>query len=599
MRKAHYLRPNEKSESVSQFIAFDTETRPETTGPGQERDHLWFGWACYQRTKRKGQWCDPEWFRFTSPEEFWKWVKAHTRPKKTLYLFCHNTNYDLPVVSAFRVTRKMGLKLRMAIIDAPPTILKWTTGKATIKCLDTLNWWRMPLADVGKMVGAEKLPMPAPDAPREKWDEYGKQDVEVIRRALIAWWSFLTENDLGNFRPTLASQALGTFKHRFMDTRLLVHTDERALKLERAAYHGGRCECFYIGKRAGRFYLLDVNSMYPAVMRDHLYPTRLHWWAKRPSLDLLKTCLTRWCVVADVTLKTEHPAYAVVHNHKLVFPVGIFRASLTTEELRRAVRLGEVLEVHALARYEAEPCFAPFVDYFYPQRLKAASEGNYVRSWQFKILMNAFYGKFGQTGRVWAKHAYTDEEEARAWTEVNVDAGVVMKYRQLAGLVQCFTEEGESFESMPAIAAHVCANARLLLWEYIEKAGRDHVFYCDTDSLLVDLTGYRRLRASIDAKALGKLKKEYFCREVQIWGAKDYRFGDKVRHKGIRAKAESVSENTWKQWQWSSIIGVLRSGCVDHPTRKLVTKTLKRNYDKGVIEPTSRVSPLRMDSPTP
>jgi len=599
MRKAHYLRANQKSETVSQFICFDTETHPEVTAQGRERDHLTFGWACYQRSKRKGQWCAPEWFRFETPEQFWRWVKGKARPSKTLYMFCHNTNYDLPVVSAFRVARRMGFKLRMAILDGPPTIIKWTHGSATIKCLDTLNFWRFPLKNIGEMIGHPKMEMPAPDASPEKWDEYGKNDVEILRLALIAWWAFLVENDLGNFRPTLASQALGTYKHRFMPTQMLVHEREAALDMERASYHGGRCECFYIGKRRGRFYLVDVNSMYPAVMKAHLYPAKIHWQAKDPSLRLLRSCLISHCVVADVTLKTEQPAYAVVRGNKLVFPVGTFRATLTTEELRLADGSGELLECHALTRYSAEPCFSEFVGWMYAQRLKAASEGNSVRSWQFKILMNSLYGKFGQTGRVWAKLRTTEDETTRTWAEVDMDAGRVRRYRQIAGLIQSFEEQSESFESMPAIAAHICANARLLLWRYIQAAGRDHVYYCDTDSLLVDLAGYRRLKPFIDATELGKLKREYYCREVEIWGPKDYRFGDKIRHKGIRGQAEQLSENTWKQWQWSSLVGMLRSGCVDHPTRKMVTKTLKRNYDKGVIEVSSRVTPLRISSDAP
>lgn len=595
MRFPHYLRVNERDEIPSQFICVDTETHPERLPDGSERDHLTFGWAVYQRARIRGHWCEPEWFRFTDRATFWKWARSKARSKTTLYMFCHNTSFDLPVLGAFTVTRKLGYKLRMAIIDAPPTILKWEYRKATIKFLDTLNFWKVPLAKLGEKIGLPKLPMPSADAPREEWDTYTRQDVEILRRALLGWWEFLASEHLGNFRPTLASQAMGTFKHKYMDTKILVHTRPEVLVLERAAYHGGRCECFYIGRKRRKFTLLDVNSMYPAVMARFPYPVKLLWVHAQGSEDKLRRALRTHLVLADVTLETSEPAFPKVWKNKLMFPVGRFRAVLTTEEVKYALKRRCIREYHTLVEYSGARCFHAFVRDFHRRRLAAQAAGNKTLDYQFKILLNSFYGKFGQTGRVWSKHAETQDESARSWTEVNLRTGKVKKFRQLAGLVQSFEQEPESAESCPVIAAHVTANARMLLWEYICRAGQDHVFYCDTDSLLVDSEGRRNLTKYLHPTRLGFLKSEGEFQDIEIWGAKDYRFGSKVRHKGIRGNAEQISSNQWKQWQWSSLIGLIRSGQLENPYRKPVTKTLRRVYDKGVLERTNRVTPLRID----
>ena len=591
-RFVHYLRENAKSETTSQFICVDTETKPESLPDGRERDHLWFGWASYQRSRLSGVWCEPEWFRFETREEFWKWTISKARKGTLLYVFCHNTSFDLPVLGAFTVTKRLGLKLKRAIIDAPPTMLKWETGKASIKLLDTLNLWRMPLAKIGEMIGCPKGKMPDPDASRETWDAYCKQDVEIIRRVLIGWWAFLRDSDMGNFRPTLASQAMGSYKHRAMDYKILVHDNRDALVVERAAYHGGRCDCFRVGKWNGEYSLLDVTSMYPYVMRERDYPVRFLWLDRPAGADKLRRALDHHLVVADVTIRTDTPVYPLVRDNKLVFPTGRFRTCLTTEELKYAMERGDVDECHAISEYAGAPCFTRFIDLFWGLRSQAISAGNVPLAWNYKILMNSLYGKFGQAGRVWDGLEDTYDESARAWTEVDVPTGKVVKKRQLAGLVQSFTQEPESAESCPAIAAHVCANARMYLWKLIETAGREHVLYCDTDSLLVDREGKENLASFIAPGRLGGLKVEGEYDEVEIWGPKDYRFGDKVRHKGIRKQATQTGESQWEQWQWSSLVGLIRSGQIDAPSRIKVRKTLSRRYTKGLIDESRFVRPL-------
>jgi len=158
-------------------------------------------------------------------------------------------------------------------------------------------------------------------------------------------------------------------------------------------------------------------------------------------------------------------------------------------------------------------------------------------------------------------------------------------------VVQELQREEESAGSHPAIAAHVTANARMLLWSLVADAGRDNVYYCDTDSLLVNDTGLNRLRARIDATRLGALKHEGTYTDWEIRGAKDYRFGDKTKLKGVRPSAEWLDADTVRQEKWSGLKGLLRAGNLDRPTTRLIEKHLSRRYDKGVIGPDGCVSP--------
>ncbi len=155
-----------------------------------------------------------------------------------------------------------------------------------------------------------------------------------------------------------------------------------------------------------------------------------------------------------------------------------------------------------------------------------------------------------------------------------------MKARQLGGLFQVMSSEGEARDSFPAIAAHVTAYARLLLWKLIKRAGLEHVLYCDTDSLFVDTTGASNLRSWVKPTQLGKLKHIGSWPWITIHGLKDYEYPGHVVRKGVRASAVQIAPNTFQQVQWSSLKGLLNTGDITAPSRKTITKVLKREYKK-------------------
>lgn len=591
-RFPHFIKPNHTNETPQHAVWFDTETNQEDIGNDTVSHHLDFGWAAYRRRIRGGRWSAPQWFRFETIGEFYRWLFTLCRPRTRLYAFCHNTAFDLPVLDVFNQLPAQGWELKRAVIDAPPTILSWRKDTTSILMLDTLNIWRMPLAALGDSIGLPKLDMPPKGASRKEWDRYGRRDVEVIMEACLRWWQMLIDWNMGGFANTLAAQSLRTFRHAHMDHRIFIDNDERALGVARAAYHGARTECFYIGKATGKFYLLDVNSQYPGVMKDNDYPTILQTFTRRASVRDLE----RWCrdrlLVAEVMIDTDEPAYAVQRDDKLMFPTGRFKAHVTTPDILYALARGHIRRVDAVALYAKAPVFRSFVTALYSERLAARDRGDHVLAWQLKILLNSLYGKFGQRGFVFEPAGSTPELDARKWVELDMETGKRITWRRLAGLVQRQEKEQEARESMPAIAAHVTAYARRQLWEYIKQAGVDNVFYMDTDGLLVNQEGRDRLADHIDPSRLGMLKEEDSYTDIEIHGPKDYRFGNKAKTKGVRKSAEWVTSNKVRQEKWSSLRGLLGAGDLTAPTTATITKTLRRVYNKGVVGDDGRVSPF-------
>jgi hypothetical protein len=295
-----------------------------------------------------------------------------------------------------------------------------------------------------------------------------------------------------------------------------------------------------------------------------------------------------------VSLFTDEPAYPVLHRGKLLFPINRCRTTLCTPELSFALERGHVVEVHRVAVYEGAIAFREYVEFFWERRLEAKARGDAVHDELYKKLPNSFYGKWGQRGRVYYDAGPVDYTDARQWLEYDVDTKRTIKHRALGGLHQMFHDEGESRESMPAIAAHITSAGRIELYRIQLDAGREHVLYCDTDSLDLTAAGYEHVQHRVDPGALGALKLESVNPWREYFGPKDYRDDKISKTKGVRSSAHWVGPNDIVQEQWSSLLGLIAAGDLSAPTTRWVHKHLNRIYGKGLVSPSGRVLPYSL-----
>lgn len=596
MRRPHLLSSNKRQSFPTDILVFDTETDPIPISATETKHVLDFGWLLSQRQRTKGVWTKHDWARFTTAEEFWDLVERRLHGHTRLDIFCHNAAFDLPVVDAFNLLKTRGWTLQTAIVDSPPTICIWRKNKQTIRVVDTLNIWRMSLAEIGKNVRLKKFSLEESKNRPARFNAYCRRDVRILWKALHAWWRFLQSHNLGSFAPTLASQALRAYRYRFLSHPIYIDDNEKACALARQALHGGRTEAWRIGTYDGTFYQLDVNSMYPFVMQREEYPNKLMSVYTLLPLDHLQSLLPKYQAIADVTVETPEPVYSTIHEDRLIFPTGRFRCSLTTPELMYGFEHGYIKDLHQVALYEHAPIFRAFVDECYALRMHAKSHGDTVTTWQIKILMNSLYGKFAQRGNVFEHVDTTDSDEIKSWTEIDAVTGKIYKWRQFGGCIQQRTEQKEAHDSHPAIAAHVTAYARMYLWRLIQTAGPESVYYMDTDSLLVDENGYQRLRDMIDPDGLGCIKLESIYHHIEIRGAKDYRFDERDKVKGVRKSAVWIDASTCEQEHFSTLHGLIRRGDLSAPIVTRVRKHLSRRYTKGTVDTTGVVHPLTLSS---
>jgi len=591
-RKPHILKSEKTLAIPRHIIFFDTETYQDKVGEYSIRQRFRLGWACYYQRAYGRHPEKTEWFYFDTHIAFWSFVFAHTAPKQKLWLIARNLTFDFTVLKGWKHLRSAGYKLKFFHNQGTCNIISVRIKSNSIVFLDSMNWFVESLEKTGERIGIPKMKIDFKTCTKTYLKAYCKNDVLIELENFKVFIQFLEGNKVARLCYTKGSTAMAAFLLSHYTTKIYIHNNKQAIDLERESYKGGRVECFYLGVlKNENYYLLDVNSLYPFVMRNNVYPVKYVKIAKGYDLQTFRGILKDKAVVAKVLIETSLPIYAV-RRGRCMFPVGRFWTTLCTPELKYAVEHGHLKQVADCVTYKQENIFRSYVDTFYALRQDFRSAGidEYVEL--CKKFLNTLYGKFGQKGENWKKIGDCPDEPDREELVFNTGGRRVTKLRYLLGELFIMTGHGESFDSFPAIAAHVTAYARMYLWKLMQQTGYGNYFYCDTDSLIVNEVGLCNLKDVIDEVSLGCLKIVDSSQSMLIRGLKDYTFGNKNVIKGIRKNAIQIGDAVFRQEQWPSFRGLLRSGEPDTYTVSTTVKHLNREYTKGIVDTDGIVSPF-------
>ncbi len=179
-RRTHRIKRNEGQRFPQHLLFLDTESRSKSVNETTEEHRLWFGWCCYERQVR-GRWTAPKWFRFSTPQEAWRIIESLVKPRWCLWVFAHNLNFDAAMIMLETHIRQHGWEVLTWAHKGPLMFIYARKGDRSLIFCDTLNFAKVPLSEIAKAVGLEKLPMPAPTASQTEWDNYCRRDVEILR----------------------------------------------------------------------------------------------------------------------------------------------------------------------------------------------------------------------------------------------------------------------------------------------------------------------------------------------------------------------------------------------------------------------------------
>lgn len=373
---------------------------------------------------------------------------------KHIYINATNLEYDLLNVFGHRLDL---LTLRMK--SSGSTLVSANLRGTRVHFYDTMNHVRKGVAALGKLLGLPKLKMDLTG-----W-EYVDRDAQITCRFaqhLQRWY-----NELGcNYNATTPSSALDLYRRRFLP--FVIHQPPlHVLDLLFSAYYGGRTEVFNVAPYNGRLFYIDVNSMYPFVMRRAFPNPNVFERKRKPNLD-------RFGIVhATVKVPTDTYFPPLPHrSERLLFPVGTFRGSWIYPEYAAMLeRGGKALKIHGCIEFPI-PCvpFRDYVDFLYPLKQQAATD---VERQGIKLLLNSLYGKFGERVDV----------VSMVPVDRVPDDVVAPMYGDYA-----FIPHGTKIPNHTNViwSAYTTGYARLLLLESMEHiaASGGTVLYCDTDSII-------------------------------------------------------------------------------------------------------------------
>ncbi|NJM09874.1 MAG: hypothetical protein HC883_03000, partial [Bdellovibrionaceae bacterium] len=224
--------------------------------------------------------------------------------------------------------------------------------------------------------------------------EYLQYDVWGLYEVLEKYFSWDLIKGSGS-AFTVASQALRVFRTYLK--KPISSINPIADDFVRSSYFGGRTEVFKPFFQQCDDNLImrsyDVNSLYPAVMREFDYPGSFHFETKlyiedRPGFYDVDI------EVPEMYIPPLGVRFKGIGN-RLIFPTGRFRGVWSTVELNYARSLGcKVLKVHkGMVFRNGGFIFKDYIENLYARR--KAAEKYSVEDVLCKLLMNSLYGRFG------------------------------------------------------------------------------------------------------------------------------------------------------------------------------------------------------------
>jgi len=604
-RGIHYLKKNADNRIPQHLLVVDTETNILKKDDYNQEQRFRLGCAIYlRRDTRINEWLEHK-LCFYDLGDFYRFVDGICLAKRKLVIFAHNAAFDYTILKMDSYLSDRGFVVDMRTTDSVFIInahRNTDDGRISLSFADTMNYYKMSLKKLGRIFGSEKMSTPDfENVSDKKLMEYCEQDTYVLASLMKQHIGFITEHDLGNFKLTIASQAFNAYRHRFMKEKILVHNFEDIINMELSSYRGGRCEVFKMGVHE-HIYKLDINSMYPFVMRNNLFPNIL---LSKKIMSLTHDNVEDYFdkglfVLADCKFELKYPAIAV-KKEKLMFPIGKIRQVLTSPEIQYIMEnpeIGRIISFDRCVVYEQQNLFKEYVDYFYGIRKSTVNAAHEAIA---KLLLNSLYGKFGQramSSLSVVEDAGETERIVAAMDSVGTNTlcrlgKKICKYIRLGSVLYEITISKDSlaYDSSPVIASTVTAYSRDYLFQLMFKARLENVLYCDTDSVFVNEEGFENLKSEMSQTELGMLKLEEIG-DCEIFGAKNYRFNNEVKLKGVKKDALKIGENCYKQTQFLTKNLRYNKGIEDGliVVRPLI-KTISNKYDKGIVK-NGQVYPL-------
>jgi hypothetical protein len=385
--------------------------------------------------------------------------------------------------------------------------------------------------------------------------------VEILTSAIIQYVTWLKTGLAGNWQMTGASQAWSHWRHSHYTHPILVHDNSEALVAERAAMHAGRCEAWRWGNYSGDvWYEYDWSNSYPRIARDVGLPTRLAGTVNEPSSKSLRVLISKYCVLADVEVTTDIASVPTSYDGRAIWPVGTFDTVLWDPEISLLLGDGANIRVRKAWLYTRQPALKDWAEWILSS---LHDKGQTVEPWQKLILKHwsrALIGRFGMRYRSWEKFATSPDSRVFISQLLNLDTMQQSELMQVGTDIFTSGELKEIDDGCPQITGYIMSEARAKLWRVSQHINPDHVFYMDTDSLIVDSTGNKAIQAENGLGIFDGLRSKGRYRKIHIYGPRTVILDSRPSVSGMPKSSRMVSRAEWAGEVWRGAMESMRRG---------------------------------------
>lgn len=312
-------------------------------------------------------------------------------------------------------------------------------------------------------------------------EDYIKNDVKIVAMALNELFkekltkSTAAANALGYYKQITGRQK---FEHYF--PILTPEEDD----LIRPAYRGGftYLNPIHKDKTLENVYILDVNSLYPSVMRYEMLPfgRAVYFKGKYKENKMYPLYIqTLYCSfkvkknkIPTIQIKEKNLFFA---SNEYIEDSGNkkFLLTLTSIDLELFLDHYDVEDIEYIDGFQfrgIKGLFNNYIDYWTEKKITAGKEGNKGKRQIAKLQLNSLYGKFAKSTKVKSKFPYIGEDGLIHYTvsETKQENGI---YVPIAAFITSYARR-KTIQTSQAIKDYS-----------IEKYGEDKYIYSDTDSI--------------------------------------------------------------------------------------------------------------------
>jgi hypothetical protein len=459
------------------------------------------------------------------------------------------------------IIKRDDVSVRASLSGSSAIIVHVRKGKNAWHFIDSYRLLPVKLREIGKWIGLEKGGATATanasgsdeigdtnvsifHGPIEQLREYNEQDCRILWFAIDAFEDAILQLG-GELKMTLASTAMNLFRRRFLSKE--IETSSRLNRISRESYIASRVEVFTRECEEANYY--DVNSSFPYAMTLPC-PGNLLWTDRSLPDDESDTAYVTPCMVdADIFVpETYLPPLPKRQKERIYFPFGAWRSWLTGVDLALLLREGgKIIKVHEVMHFEPFDDLREHALTLYQKRM--TSDDPFTRQ-VYKILLNATYGKFGES----------PDKQQLLVNPLQTDETMEML---LPGVYLQNVYRAPAHAHVP-IAAWITATARHTLYDFLSQCRAFH--YCDTDGFSTEDT----LEVGVN---IGELKLEKVLREGQFLSPKLYHLGLKDGQDLYKAKGFSKMDYTKFQRLLEGLdVEIVRMNRLKELYRKGITK---------------------------